>query len=231
MDGPPEISDRGWFGREVRIARRVSGLSQEQVARRCGMSQVSESRIERGALIPDLVTAKRLAAALGYRLVLRLVPGPGLRLRDTGQMEIAQKIRGEAHPNWRIQLEVPVGAPPDRRAADVVLDLGSEVAIIEIERWLVDFQAQLRAAQLKRQSLVERRSQQVRLILAVPDLPHARRTIAPHAGLVAQVLPVSSRSAWAALRAGMPIRGDALLWVRTRPRPRAAASVVQSAPD
>jgi transcriptional regulator with XRE-family HTH domain len=144
MDRPQDVADAGWFGREVRIARRVSGLSQEQVARRCGMSQVSESRIERGVLIPDIQTAKRLAAVLGYRLVLRLVPGPGLRLRDTGQMEIAQKIRHEAHPNWRIQLQVPVGNPPDRRAADVVLDLGSEVTIIEIERWLVDFQAQLR---------------------------------------------------------------------------------------
>ena len=228
---PSSLPDRGWFGRELRIARRVSGLTQEQLGRRCGISLVSECRIERGAALPDIQTAQRLAAAVGYRLVMRLVPGVGLGLRDTGQMEIAETIRHEAHPNWRIRLEVPVGTPPDRRAADVVLDLGAEVVLLEIERWLVDFQAQLRAAQLKRHSLVEQRGQQVRLIIAVPDVPRARRTVAPHAALVAEVLPISSRSAWATLRSGMPIRGDALLWVRTRPRALGVSSTRQSAVD
>ena|SRR5438105_321880 len=228
---PQSSLDPGWFGRELRIARRVSGLSQAQLADRCGISQVSASRIERGVLVPDIVMARRLAAAVGYRLVIRLVPGAGLRLRDTGQLEIAEAIRHEAHPSWRIQLEVPIGMPPDRRAADVVLDLGAEVALVEIERWLVDFQAQLRAAQLKRHSLVEQRGQVVRLVIAVQDVPRARRTMAPHARLVAETLPISSRSAWAALRAGMPIRGDALLWVRTRPQSRARGSLRQSAAD
>lgn len=228
---PQSSLDRGWFGRELRIARRVSGLSQEQVARRCGMSQVSESRIERGVQMPDILLARQMAAAVGYRLVIRLVPGAGLRLRDTGQMEIAEAIRHEAHSNWRIQLEVPVGMPPDRRAADVVLDLGAEVVLMEIERWLVDFQAQLRAAQLKRHALVEQRRQQVRLVIAVPDVPQARQTMAPHSQLVTEALPITSRSAWSALRAGMPIRGDALLWVRTRPSARAVGSSHQSAAD
>jgi transcriptional regulator with XRE-family HTH domain len=210
--------DRVWFGRELRIARRVSGLTQRQVGRRCGMSQVRESRIERGVEMPDIATATRLAAAVGYRLVIRLIPGTGLRLRDSGQMAIAEAIRREVHARWRVQLEVPVGLPPDRRAADVVLDLGEELVLVEIERWIVDFQAQLRAAQLKRQSLVEQRGLPTHLVIAAPDLPRARRVMAPYAKLVAEALPISSRSAWAALRAGMPIRGDALLWVRTRPR-------------
>ncbi len=74
-----------------------------------------------------------------------------------------------AHPSWRPQLEVPV-APGDLRAADLLLASAIEIVHVEIERALVDLQAQLRAAQLKREAIA--RAQQadpVRLVIAVPD--------------------------------------------------------------
>ncbi len=98
----------------------------------------------------------------------------------------------------------------------MVLGGAAEAILIEIERGLRDFQAQLRGAQLKRLALSERLSRPVRLVVAVPDSAAARRAIAPHLGIVTSGLPVTSRAAWAAIRSGGPLAGDALLWVRRR---------------
>jgi hypothetical protein len=88
--------------------------------------------------------------------------------------------------------------------------------MVEIERRPFDFQAQLRAAQLKRQALVERLNRPVNLIVAVPATPSARRMLGPHVALIGSSLPVPSRAAWAAIRAGGQVGGDVLLWVRPR---------------
>jgi hypothetical protein len=98
----------------------------------------------------------------------------------------------------------------------MVLGGAGEPILIEIERGLRDFQAQLRAAQLKRVALAERLGRPVRLVIAVPDTATARRALAPHADVVASGLPVTTRAAWAAIRSGGPLAGDALLWVRQR---------------
>jgi len=158
----------------------------------------------------------RLASGIGHRLSVRLFPADGIRLRDSGQLAVAEQIRAAAHPSWQVRLEVPVGFPPDRRAADMVLGGPDEAILVEIERGLRDFQAQLRAAQLKRVALTERLGRSVRLVIAVPDTVAARRAIAPHAEIVRSALPVSSRAAWASIRSGAALSGDALLWVRGR---------------
>jgi hypothetical protein len=107
-----------------------------------------------------------------------------------------------------------VGAPPDRRAADVVLETPRETVQVEIERTLLDLQAQLRAAQLKRATMAERLGRPIRLVIAVPDTPRNRTIVANHQLLLATALPIPSRRAWASLRSGNPLGGDALLWVR-----------------
>src|SRR6266545_4990405 len=163
-----------WFSRELRIARLVAGLSQADVATRVRISQAQMSRIERGAVIPDLATAERLASAVGYRLVPKLIPDGGVRLRDSCQLDLARGIQGEAHSTWRVTLEAPIGPSPDRRAGDILLESPVEVVLIEIERSLADLQAQLRAAQLKRAALAERLDRVVRLIIAVPDGSRSR---------------------------------------------------------
>ncbi|HEX5578844.1 MAG TPA: hypothetical protein VFY43_04180, partial [Candidatus Limnocylindria bacterium] len=99
-------------------------------------------------------------------------------------------------------------------AVDMVLIGPEEVVAIEIERWLRDLQAQLRAAKLKRVALAERMGQQVRLVLALPDGVAARRRLQPFRELLARELPITSRAAWARIRSGEPLGGDALLWVR-----------------
>lgn len=202
------------FGQELRDARRAAGLTQDQLALRAGISQPMISRIERGSCAADLRAMTRLARGVGQQLSVRLYPADGIRLRDSGQLSLAEVIRAAAHSSWRVSLEVPVAPPPDRRAADMVLADATDVLLVEIERGLRDLQAQLRAAQLKRVALSQRLGRAVTLVLAIPDSAAARQAVAPHAAILRGAIPVTSRAAWAAIRSGASMRGDALLWVR-----------------
>lgn len=201
------------FGSELRIARAGAGLTQIQVGRLAGCSQQQVSRAERGVVDVSLVTRCRVVAACGFELGWRLYPMRTVRLRDSGQLEIATAIGAAAHPSARIALEVPV-APRDLRAADVVITFPDEIVHVEIERSLVDLQGQLRAAQLKRQTLAEHEERPVRLVLAVPDTATARRAISDIGPLVERALPATSRTIWKAIRTGRALGADGLLFVR-----------------
>jgi transcriptional regulator with XRE-family HTH domain len=202
------------IGRELRLAG--MGMNQREIARRSGTSQSAVSRIFSGRVCPTFAVLLRLTDALGHRLSIKLYPDEGVGLRDSGQLELADVIRASCHPHWRLGLEVPVGRAPDRRAADILLLSTQEANMIEIERGLFDFQAQYRAAVLKRESMVERLGRPVNLLIGVPDTPVARRRLAPHATLVSASLHIPSARAWAAIRSGTSVGGDALLWIRKR---------------
>jgi transcriptional regulator with XRE-family HTH domain len=191
----------------------TAGLTQSQMARLADMSQQQASQAELGAGDVSLEARCRLAAACGHELGWRLYPVATVRLRDSGQLSLAQAITGAAHRNWHARLEVPV-APGDRRAADLLLTSAAEILHVEIERSLVDFQAQLRAGQLKRQALSETEDRPMRLVLAVPDTRTSRARLAPFATLLSQTLPVTSALAWRAIRSGEPLGGDGILFVR-----------------
>ena len=203
----------GAFGRELRIARMNAGLSQVRLAALAGVSQSEASKAERGALDISLEARCRLAAACGHELGWRLYPVATVRLRDSGQMALAQAIVAAAHPSWKARLEVPIG-PGDRRAADLVLTGPTEIIHIEIERALVDFQAQLRSAQLKREALAARETKPIRLVIAVPDTRSSRARLEPFAQLIIQSMPAGSRAVWQAIRGGEPLRQDGILLVR-----------------
>jgi hypothetical protein len=151
-----------------------------------------------------------MAAAAGHELALKLYPTSSIPLRDSGQLRIAQTIAAAAG-RWRIRFEVPTG-PGTMRAADILLESAEEVVHIEIERALVDFQAQLRAAEIKRTSLTGFERRPVRLVIAVPATG-ARRAMSEHAAVIERALPVASRSIWHSLRSGRPVGGDGLLFV------------------
>jgi hypothetical protein len=86
---------------------------------------------------------------------------------------------------------------------------------VEIERMIVDFQAQLRSAQLKRNALASGDPRPVRLVIAVPDTRATRRMLTDLDAVMAATLAVPSRRIWHGLRTGTPIGGDGLLFVRT----------------
>lgn len=190
-----------------------AGLTQTDLAGLAGLSQQEVSKAERGRLDVSLEARCRVAAACGHELGWRLYPVATVRLRDSGQLTLAQAIVALAHPSWRSRLEVPVAAG-DPRAADLVLTGATEIIHIEIERALVDFQAQLRAAQVKRELLAARDQRPIRLVIAIPDTATSRARLAPFAQLIGQTMPVSSRRIASALRSGEPLGGDGILFVR-----------------
>jgi transcriptional regulator with XRE-family HTH domain len=207
-----EIASR--LARELVAARASAGLTQQQVARRARVSQTFVSQAERAQKVPSLKVMHRLAAATGHDLSIRFFPADGVRLRDSRQLRLAELIRAAIHPAIRVGLEVPVAAPPDRRAADMVLQTASEVVEVEIETALLDFQAQLRAAQLKRAAMAHRMDSVVYLVIAVPDTRRNRAVVNEHRQSVGSALPIPSRRIWASLRSGGAVGGDGLLWVR-----------------
>lgn len=190
-----------------------AGLTQAQLGRRAGISQAQVTRAERGRLDISLEARCRLAAACGHELGWRLYPVATVRLRDSGQMALAQVITAAAHSSWLARLEVPI-ATGDARAADLLLTSASGLIHVEIERALVDFQAQLRSAQLKREALAAREATPMRLVIAVPDTRATRTRLAPFRQLVGTVLPASSREIWHAIRTGEALADDGILFVR-----------------
>jgi transcriptional regulator with XRE-family HTH domain len=201
------------FGRELRIARVASGLSQAQLASLAQTCQAEVSKAERGLTDVSLDARCRLAAACGHELGWRLYPVATVRLRDSGQLALAQVITSAAHRSWRARLEVPV-ATGDARAADLVLTGPAGTVHIEIERALVDFQAQLRSAQLKREALAAREQRPTRLVIAVPDTKATRARLRPFHQLIAQTMPVGSRDIRRAIRTGEPLNADGIVFVR-----------------
>ena len=203
------------MGRELRTARLALGLSQAQVGRSAGIAQSTLSEIERGVFAADLITLFQIAASVGLQPVLNLYPNGRVRLRDTGQLAIANLLIDRAGPAWRPILEHPIGQAPDLRAADLVLVSPHEVIDFEIERNLADVQAQLRSGMLKRDALAERYEVPVRFVLVLPDRPRLRGIVAETPALKA-VLPMGSADVLAAIRKGSPLGGEGILWVRER---------------
>lgn len=73
VDATPEIEEYD-IDVEVRdlviSARNAANLTQKQLAQRSGVSQANISKIENGNYHPSLSTLKRIADALGKRLVV-----------------------------------------------------------------------------------------------------------------------------------------------------------------
>lgn len=73
VDDTPEMEDYD-IDAEVRdlviSARNAADLTQKQLAQRSGVSQANISKIENGNYHPSLSTLKRIAGALGKRLVV-----------------------------------------------------------------------------------------------------------------------------------------------------------------
>ena len=73
VDDTPEMEEYD-IDAEVRdlviSARNAANLTQKQLAQRSGVSQANISKIENGNYHPSLSTLKRIAGALGKRLVV-----------------------------------------------------------------------------------------------------------------------------------------------------------------
>jgi transcriptional regulator with XRE-family HTH domain len=73
------LDDEFRFLDEILKARLAAGLTQSEVAARCGTTQSAIARLESGARrhSPSVATLQRYAKALGYSLELKLVKKAG----------------------------------------------------------------------------------------------------------------------------------------------------------
>ncbi len=62
------------LGRLVQDRRTMLGLSQAELAERCGMTQPQISRMEGGGTVPTIPLLRRLAAALDAELTITFSP-------------------------------------------------------------------------------------------------------------------------------------------------------------
>ena len=214
------------IGQEIQTTRRMFGWSQRELSARADVPQATLSRIEHGSSRADIETLVRITSALALDLSVRAFPSTRVRIRDERQLARIGFIAARASSLWHPQIEARVTTDPaDARAIDLVLASAIEVAAIEVEGDLADFQGQLRPDLAKRDLLAAHESRPVRFVLALPDTRRLRGIIREHASLVARVLPASSRHIWASIRSGNPIGADGLLWL-----PPGAASIACSPP-
>jgi hypothetical protein len=156
-----------------------------------------------------------MTEAVGLDFVAQLYPGREPRLRDTGQLELARVIAAMAARQWTANLEVAAGEHGE--AIDMVLMRSDEIVAIEIERLMLDAQAQIRRLILKRDWLAARHERPVRLVVIVEDTRRNRGAMVQHMSLLRTTFPAGSREVFGAIRSGMTLRRDGLAWLR-RPR-------------
>lgn len=191
-------------------------MPREHVARRAGVSWSTQRRVEAGDPTVGLDTICAVADAVGLDLVLRAFPGRQPSLRDTGQLEIAARLRAAAHASLVAALEQPAGTHGE--AADLVLFGAEEIVDYEIERLVTDFQAQYRRAALKREALAAQHARPVRLVLTIEDTRRNRIALEAHLDLIRTALPAGSREIMRSVQTGRPLGRDGLLWLRRSPR-------------
>lgn len=193
-------------GRELRIGRVTAGKTQREVGNAVGRSASNISRVERGAVAKvSVVDLMAIAAAVGLRLWVRVVPG-GRRTLDAAQLALIEAFNRRLHASWKRELEAVVPIAGDLRAADELIRNDACSCTVEAITRIADLQGQLRPAKAKQRDL-----QADRLILLVKG-SHANRRILHEAGpMVRQAFPIATRDALSALGDGEDPGGDCLI--------------------
>ncbi|MBI4710961.1 MAG: helix-turn-helix domain-containing protein [Candidatus Omnitrophica bacterium] len=96
-------------GRQVQLIREALGMTQTQLAKRCGIRQNMVARIE-GDLTIDLrlSTVQKLAKGLGCRLLCRLVPEEEIeKVLDQKSLEAARKLVGLSKSTAGLEKQMP----------------------------------------------------------------------------------------------------------------------------
>jgi transcriptional regulator with XRE-family HTH domain len=199
-------------GGAIRTARAISGFSVAAASARAGIADSTWRRVEHGAVGASVATLCAMSEAVGLDFVAHLYPGREPRLRDTGQLELAHVISAMVSDPSTVSLEVPAGDHGE--AIDMVLWRPDEILAIEIERLVLDAQAQLRRLNLKRDWLAARHQRRVRLVVIVEDTRRNRTALDPHMALLRTTLPAGSREVFGAIRSGRALGRDGLAWLR-----------------
>ncbi|MPZ88055.1 MAG: helix-turn-helix domain-containing protein [Nitriliruptorales bacterium] len=138
----------------VREARRRAGLSQVELARRAGVTQSVVSAYESGARQPSLPTLRKLVAAAGVELDVRVRAAPGGLRRLTGPL--GRRVRDHRHEMRRVAAEhgvsnlrlfgsVARGEETEDSDIDLLVDVGDRVGLLGLARLQRDIETMLRA--------------------------------------------------------------------------------------
>lgn len=196
------------FGRELRVARIVAGMTQRDTARRIGKSASYVSRVENGRIRGIKMTyLVRHAAAVGLKPWFRLFPAVRRPL-DAPQLATLRRFRARLSGAWMVSVEVPVPIAGDLRAADAVISIPGCRCLVEVITRLADWQAQVRAARLKHRDMGADR-----LLLVIADTTTNRRQLRSLPETATAEFPIHTREALLALRTGVDPGGDAIVLV------------------
>lgn len=194
------------IGRELRVARLISGMTQSQVAARLGTSISHVSRVEHGLIRGfGFVELSRHAAVVGLKPWIRLYPMVARPL-DSAQLALFAKFRERIGTAWRVIVEAPMPIAGDLRAADALLVRPGCRCMIELITRLADFQAQLRSAHRKQRDIGADR-----LILVIAGNTTNRRTLRDAGAAVREAFPLDTKVTIRALAAGEDPGADGLV--------------------
>lgn len=194
------------LGRELRVARIAAGLRQLDVARRLGTSTASICRVEKGSIRAlTLGRLQRHAAVVGLKPFLKLYPS-ARRVLDQPQLDLLADFRARLHTAWSFATEVGVPIPGDLRAADCRFATAGCVCIGEAYTRISDYQAQSRAALLKKRDLGAER-----LYLIVRGTTTNRHALRAAGALVRASFPLETRAVMQALGEGRDPGGDGIV--------------------
>jgi len=189
-----------------------AGLSLRTVGRAVGMSYTQVGRIERAVHASVSATQlARIGAVVGLDVRIRAFPGPA-PLRDAAQLALLDRLRLRLNPLLTIRTEVPLPVEGDQRAWDAMIAgfVAPHLTVLpaEAETRIHDFQAQTRRIMLK-----ARDAGLVHVLLVVAGTRTNRLAVKAAGSVVAEMFPVPSREALAALAAGEHPGGCALVFL------------------
>jgi len=194
------------IGREIRVGRYRSGMTQARVGKAIGRSASWISLIE-GGKVPGVSVSELMLVAAAVGLKLHVATFPALRRPlDAPQLQLLNDFNSRLHADWRREIEKVMPREGDLRAADELISIDGCSCVVEAVTRLADVQAQVRAARLKVRDLGADR-----LILLVRGTNANRRMLREAGQLLVENFPIQTREALKALAAGRDPGGNCLI--------------------
>ena len=192
---------------ELANARRLAGISQQELGERVGRSQSNISRLERYVDVDrvPVVLVSELASLLGMELSagLHLL---GDAISDKGHQALLRRFRAVLSSAWRVVAEVPLPNPGDRRAWDLLLRIPAQLVGVEAETRIRDVQRLVRHIHQR-----EKDGGADVIVLVLADTRVNRRLLAELLEALGPAYATPPRRILAALRTGQPLPGSGVV--------------------
>jgi transcriptional regulator with XRE-family HTH domain len=184
--------------RELRLARRRLGWSQEEAGRAAGMSHAQWGRLERDDLAsPTLDQLCRAGRAVGLDPAFRYYASE-TQPNDRGQLPVLSRFETVLGPGLRMAREVGLAVRGDQRAWDARVHGAARHISLDCEARLEDIQAVARRVALKQRDDPGCGP----VILLVGRSRYNRQVLATHREALREQFPLDGAEILRGLRAG-----------------------------